>query len=123
MSRGSTFVVDFVVKDASDRWKMVLVEEGPWLGSISDHLRRIQIRMYECLDAILDGKLAEQFPESKGTHVSVELECFNVPRAEVESFLERFAAQGPLLDDYRKALEASPYTSGVSFEANFKNIH
>lgn len=85
-------------------------------------MRRIQHRMYECLDAVLDGRLAEQFPESKGAHISVELECFNVPRAEVEGFVDRFATLVPLLDDYRQALKNSPYASGVSFNAGFKSI-
>lgn len=123
MSGGSTFVVDFVVMDSPNHWKMILVEEGPWTGPVEDHLRRIQDRMYECVDAVLDGKLADQFPESKGAHISVELECFNVLRAEVEGLVERFASQVPLLDDYRSALQGSPYTSGISFKASFKNYH
>jgi hypothetical protein len=123
MSNAPTFAVDFVVKKSPAHWKMVLVEEGPWPGLVVYQLRRLQSRMDECLDAILDGKLAEQFPESKGAHISVELECFNVPRAEVESFVDRFAAQVPLLDDYQKAMQDSPYASGVSFKAHFKSVY
>jgi len=102
---------------------MVLVEEGPWDASIEDQLRRIQRRLYGCLDAILDGQLAEKFPDSKGARVSIQLECFNVPRPEVEDFFDRFSSQVLLVDDYRRDLASNAYTSGIDFKIAFQNIH
>lgn len=87
-----TTVVDFVAKDnRQDRWKMVLVEEGPWLNSVEDQLRRIQDRLYGCLDAALDGELARRFPESTGKSIVVQLDCYNLPTEEVSEFFRRFS--------------------------------
>lgn len=102
---------------------MVLVEEGPWPGSIDDQLRRIQERMYGCIDAALDGQLAESFPDSKGKRIIVQLDCYNVPRAEVEDFFQRFSSGVLSLEDYRKALEHNEFVHGIDFRVSFDNIH
>ncbi|HET6396916.1 MAG TPA: DUF6572 domain-containing protein [Pseudoxanthomonas sp.] len=124
MSDEHTTVVDFVAKgDSPDEWKMVLVEEGPWVGPIDEQLRRIQERMYGCIDAALDGQLAESFPDSKGKRVIVQLDCYNVPRAEVEDFFQRFSSGVLTLEDYREALERSEFVEGLGFNISFDNIH
>ena len=58
--------VDFIAKDP---WQMVLDEEGPW-EDVSAHLATLQNRLYSCLDAAIDGQLAEQFPESHGQPIN-----------------------------------------------------
>lgn len=124
MSEERTSVVDFVARgDSPEEWKMVLVEEGPWVGSVDDQLHRIQERMYDCIDAALDGQLAENFPESKGKRIIVQLDCYNVPQPEVEEFFQRFSSEVLVLDDYRQALEDSEFVRGIGFELNFDNIH
>lgn len=124
MNGERTTVVDFVAKGESpDEWKMVLVEEGPWIGSTDDQLRRVQERMYGCIDAVLDGQLAESFPESKGKRVIVQLDCYNVPRAEVEVFFQRFSSGVLSLEDYRQALGNSEFVQSIGFEISFDSIH
>lgn len=124
MSGESTTIVDFVAKGrAPNEWKMVLVEEGPWSGSIEDQLRRIQERMYGCIDAALDGQLAGNFPESKGKRVVIQLDCYNVPKAEVEDFFHSFSAGALVQADYRRALEQNEFVQDIGFEINFDNIH
>jgi hypothetical protein len=124
MSEERTTIVDFVARGNSpDEWKLVLVEEGPWVGSIDDQLRRVQERMYGCIDAALDGQLAVSFPESKGKRIIVQLDCYNVPRVEVEDFFKRFSAGVFSLEDYRKALEHNEFVQGISFDISFDNIH
>jgi len=116
--------VDFVAKGDTDRdWKMVLVEQGPWLGSLEPELRRIQERLYGCLDAALDGQLAEKFPESAGKRIVIRLDCYNVPQDEVANFYQRFSAGVFLTQAYRHAMEPSRFTNGFSFEINFDSIH
>lgn len=102
---------------------MVLVEEGPWPGSIDDQLRRIQERMYGCIDAALDGQLAEKFPKSKGKNVVVQLDCYNVPKAEVKEFFDRFSRGVLVTDDYRKAIKKNQFVENISFEINFDSTH
>ncbi len=117
-------VVDFVAKgDSPDQWKMVLVEEGPWPGSIDDQLQRIQERMYDCIDAALDGKLAKRFPEAKGKNMVVQLDCYNVPKEEVKEFFDRFSKGVLVIDEYREALKQNQFVKNISFEVNFDSIH
>jgi len=120
MSNERATLVDFVARgDSPDEWKMVLVEEGPWAGAIENELRRVQERMYGCIDAILDGKLAENFPESKGKRIVVQLDCYDVPRTNVEDFFQRFSTGILSLTDYREALEHGEFAKSVRFEINF----
>lgn len=119
-----TTLVDFVAKGKSpNEWKMVLVEEGPWVGSIEGQLRRVQGRIYDCIDAALDGQLAEQFPESNGKHIIIRIDCYNLPRADVEDFFSRFTDGVFAVDDYREALDRSQFVQGIDFEINFDSIH
>lgn len=115
-------IVDFVAEgDSPEEWRMVLVEEGPWFGSVENQLRRIQERMYGCIDAALNGQLAEQFPGSKGKRIIMQLDCYNVPREEVEGFFGRFSAGVVCLDDYRRALERCEFVKEIRFDINFES--
>ncbi|UNK58376.1 hypothetical protein MNQ95_04555 [Pseudoxanthomonas daejeonensis] len=107
--------VDFVAKDP---WQMVLVEEGPW-HDVSLKLTKLQQRLYSCLDAAIDGQLAEQFPESRGKPVTLRVDCYGVPREEMEEFFGRFSSSALQLPDYKASLEASPHVSGIQFAINF----
>lgn len=123
-SEQKTTVVDFIAKgDSTDTWKMVLVEQGPWPGSLNEQLRRIQDRMYGCIDAALDGQLSERFPETKDKNIIIQLDCYNVPRAEVEEFFSRFASGVFALDDYRSALSNNRFVKSIDFEVSFDSIH
>lgn len=95
---------------------MVLVEEGPWNGSSDDHLRALQDRLYGCLEAALDGQLAEQFPKAANKNVIVRVECYDVPRIEVDEFLHRFSEGVAQLPDY--STKASPWVKSFAFEVN-----
>ena len=79
MSKERDTVVNFVSRtDDPNEWRMVLVEQGPWNGGSERELRRIQDRLYGCLDAAIDGQLAEQFPETRGKnchHTTGLLQC------------------------------------------------
>lgn len=120
----SITVVDFVAKGESpDEWKLVLVEQGPWHHPVDSALKRLQDRLYGCLDAVLDGQVAEKFPESKGKKVIVRLDCYNVPREPVSIFFHDFASGVLLIPDYRDALEKSTFVREFGFEVTFDSIH
>jgi hypothetical protein len=117
-------IVDFVARgEAEDEWKMVLVEQGPWTGLIDDQLKRLQERLYGTIDAALEGQLAEQFPESKGKKLIVQLDAYNVPRAEVSEFFDRFSGGVLSTPDYRQALKNNQFVKGITFELNFESIN
>jgi hypothetical protein len=112
--------VDFVARDQPHGgWSLILIEEGPWdAATISDHLRRIQDRLYTCLDAALEGAVTAQYPESTGKPLMIRLEAFNVPEAELRDFFGRFASEVPKLPDYAKALREQHFFPTVSFDLN-----
>lgn len=121
MSNERTTVVDFVARgDTPDEWRMVLVEEGPWNGSIESQLRRLQERLYGAIDAALDGKLAEQFPESKGKNIVIRLDGYNVPKPEVAQFFDQFSGGVLLTPDYQRALLANQFVESIRFQAKFE---
>jgi hypothetical protein len=124
MKKAGTFTVDFVAKGASpDEWKMVLVEQGPWKEAIADELGRIQNRLYESIDAVLDGQLAEKFPETRGAKIVIQLDGYNVPADEVRDFFSRFSEGVLKAPDYQKALTNSPFAQHITFELNLDSIH
>lgn len=124
MSDDRVTIVDFVAKgDAPDEWKLVLVEEGPWTGPIEDQLRRVQDRLYGSIDAALDGQLAEKFPESRGKKIVIQLDSYNLPRAEVAEFFDRFSKGVLSTADYQQALQGNAFVKDISFRLNFETIN
>ena len=110
--------IDLITRNpAHGGWSMVLVEEGPWpQEQIATNLRRLQERLYNCVDAALDGKLAKQFPESSGKPIVIRLDAYNVPEQEVKEFFGHFAHAVPQSPDYAAALASSNIVPSISFE-------
>ena len=102
---------------------MVLVEEGPWDEADHEaHLRRVQDRLYECVDAAVDGRLAEKFPESAGQRVLIRLDGYNLPGAVVREFFDRFASTVLQLPDYAAALAKSEAVASIGFELQLSEL-
>lgn len=120
---GSEVVVDFVARGPTpDQWMMVLVEEGPW-SDIDAELRRLQSRLYGCLDAALDGGLSAKFPETKGKNILIRIDGYNLPSLEVREFFERFSNGVSKLPEYAGALEKRAYVASIDFELNLESIN
>jgi hypothetical protein len=68
--------IDLVTDRPTDgAFILVLVEEGPWDPDETDvQLRRIQDRLYDCVDAAVDGHLAGKYPDSRGKPVVIRLD-------------------------------------------------
>jgi hypothetical protein len=120
MNSAGTFVVDFVAKGVNDdEWRMVLVEEGPWKSPLlEDELRRLQNRLYDCIDAAIDGQLAERFPQTARKRLVIQVDGYHLPEADVRDFFDRFTAGVLATPDYRKAMLESPYVADIAFELN-----
>jgi len=113
-------MVNFIAfNEARDTCEMVLVE-GPWDGDVEEHLYALQDRMFGCLNAALDGHLAEQFPEAKGKAVVVRIDCYDLPQGELEAFVARFADGVAILPDY--SAEGSPFVCMLGFEIGFYTL-
>jgi hypothetical protein len=102
---------------------MVLVENGPWIGPVGVHLSALQTRLYDCIDAALQGQLAVKFPQSKGKRVVIQVDCYNVQRDEVEPFFDRFTSGVFSVGDYKDATDGNQFVSQIAFEILFDAIH
>lgn len=121
MEEARTTVVDFIAKGrAPDEWRMVLVETGPWAQPIDQQLRRLQERLYGCVDAALGGQLAEQFPQTTGQNIVIQVDYYDLPRGEVEEFFNRFAEGIFGLAYYRDELASSGFVKTIQFEIAFE---
>ena len=117
-----TVTIDFVAFDDDlDACLLVLVEEGPWTGQIDDHLRSLQDRIYGCLEAALDGQLADKFPKAKGKKVIVRINCYNVQRKDVDDFVERFSEGVRGLSEYSPS--SSQWVQSFEIEVKHDTIH
>ena len=112
----SEVTVDFITKNP---WQMVLVEEGPW-DDVTANLRRVQDRLYTCVDAAIEGKLAELYPDSIGANVLIRLDGYNLPMLDTQEFFDTFSSSVLELPDYKVPLDCSPYVSGIRFVAHFQ---
>ena len=122
MTDSQTVVIDFVVRGKSaDVMKIVLVEEGDW-SDIDSRLRKLQQRMYGCVDAAIYGQLAEKFPETIGKKIIVSVDFYDSPRIDADEFFERFSKNVFSLSPYGDALKKSRFVDEVFFEANFETL-
>ena len=113
-------VVDFIAKsETTDTWRMVLVEDGPW-SEIDVELTRLQNRLYDCVDAALDGQLSQKFPETLGKNILIQLDGYNLPEEKISQFFNAFANNVMLIDDYANALERNEYVKAISFQLNLE---
>jgi hypothetical protein len=124
MSEPSEFVIDFFAEgETSDEYRVVLVEDGPWPKPCTPRLIRLQDRLYLCIDAAIDGAIANRFPQCKGKHITIQVDCYNAPREEVEAFFYKFSESVFCIEDYREGLERSKFVSGIGFSISFDSIN
>ena len=114
--------VDFLARGESEsEYRMVLVEHGPW-EEIDVEMRRVQERLYGCIEAALDGDLARKFPESHGKIIVIRLDGYDLPEDEVSAFFERFADGIMKIPDYAEELRSCEYVEAFRFELNFEAL-
>ena len=117
-----TVTIDFVAFDDDlNACLLVLVEEGPWTGQIDGHLRALQDRIYGCLEAALDGQVAEKFPKAKGKKVIVRIDCYNVQREDVDDFVERFSEGVQELPEFSPS--SSQWVQTFEIEVKHDAVH
>jgi hypothetical protein len=93
-----------------------LVEQGPWADAdVPQKLRSVQDRLYTALEVILDGKLAELYPETDGKAVVLRLECWGTPDAPVRDFFERWAQHVQSDNEFAPSIARCPHVSSIGF--------
>lgn len=115
-------VVDFIAKgDTADTWRMILVEEGPW-SEIDLEMTRLQNRLYDCIDAALDGQLSQKFPATLGKNLLIQLDGYNLPEEHVSQFFDVFSNNILLIDDYANALKENAFVKEIRFNLNLQKM-
>jgi hypothetical protein len=116
--------IDFIAKnDDESEWSLVLVEQGPWSAEeTSDELRRLQDRLYGCIDAAIDGQVAEAYPASNGKSVVIRLDGYDLPDEEVQSFFAKFSESVLEIPDYKNALSNNSYVKSIAFAVNLSDL-
>ena len=100
---------------------MVLVEQWPW-EEIDTEMRRLQDRLYGCIEGALDGSLACKFPEACGKTIVIQLDGYGLPEDEDSAFFERFAHGVMKIPDYAEELRACEYVKAFRFELNLEEL-
>ena len=111
--------IDLVVRDpATGDIRLVFVEEGPWPDpQESELLARLQARIYDAVDAVVDGTFAERFPETHGCFFRFVLDCFKAPPPEVPALVEAMN-RGLHEGRYGEWIRSSPALKGLRVEFN-----
>ena len=90
----STTSIDLITHDpASDEFVLYLVEDGPWSETeeaMQADLRRVQTRLYDAIDIVIDGQLLERYPESEGKAVRIQVDSPSGVPAALDRLVKRF---------------------------------
>ena len=102
---------------------VILVETGPWVpGTEQRELRRIQDRLYDCVDVAVDGLLADKYPDSRGRPVRIQLDTYDIPETLVRPFFERFASHVAKWSQLQQDIVGKQNVKSLTFEYNPRTI-
>jgi hypothetical protein len=102
---------------------LILVETGPWKAGTEDgELRRIQGRLYDCVDVAVDGHLAATYPKSRGRPVRIQLDTYDIAEGLVRPFFDRFADHVNTWAEVQQAIQAKRNVTSLTFEYNARVI-
>ena len=81
-------IIDLITLDkASDTVVLVMVERRTW-GAVDEQLKQIEEKVNRYMGYVLDGFLAEQYPQYIGKDVRIRLDCAEAPTGEAARFVE-----------------------------------
>jgi hypothetical protein len=72
----SKVLIDLVAEDSKhNEFVLYLVENGPWEhGILESQLKRIQKRLYDAVDVVIEGYLASKYPQSKARRIRIQVD-------------------------------------------------
>jgi hypothetical protein len=92
------------------------VEDGPWPqndASWREHLKLLQDKILDAIDAAVDGGLAKVFPESAGKSVRVQVDSPAGCPEKVQSLVDAVEKYISTASEYVRATENSPFVAGI----------
>ena len=88
-------IIDLITTDRErDEVVLKIFEPRPW-GAVERQLHQLEDKLNAYFSYVLDGFLAQQYPQYKGRSVRIHIECVEEPGEAEEPFLTaatRFAA-------------------------------
>jgi len=80
-------VVDLITLDKdSDTVVLVMIERRPW-DATREQFKQIEEKLNRYMGYVLDGFLAEQYPQYTGKPVDIRLDCAEAPHGEAVRFV------------------------------------
>ena len=81
-------IMDLIrIDPASGNVALVMFERRPW-GLGARQFKEIEEKINRYMGYVLDGFLAQQYPQYVGKNVEIVLECAEPPPAEVQPFVD-----------------------------------
>jgi len=81
-------VIDLITLDkASDTVVLVMTERRPW-GAPAEQFKQIEEKVNRYMGYVLDGFLAQQYPQYQGKAVEIRLDCADEPQGEALHFVQ-----------------------------------
>jgi hypothetical protein len=81
-------IIDLITLDkTSDTVVLVMLERRAW-GAAAEQLKQIEEKVNRYMGYVLDGFLAEQYPQYIGKDVRIRLDCAEAPHGESARFVE-----------------------------------
>lgn len=92
------------------------------MARFSAQLENLQNRLYDCVDALIDGVLIEQFPDIWKKAAMIQLDAYNVDSIKIQEFFTSFSANIFKIDDYKVALAESNFVDSITFSLNLEEF-
>lgn len=117
--------IDLITERSADgAFVLVLVEEGPWLPEMVEaELKRLQERLYDAVDVVVDGHLARSYPDSFGRMALIRLDCYDIPNEPVQKFFAKFSASIAGSEEIARDLDSNKTVSAIDFELNCRSLN
>jgi hypothetical protein len=81
-------MVDLITLDPGvDKVVLVMIERRPW-GASPLQFRQIEEKINRYMGYVLDGFLAEQYPQYEGKRVRLRLDCAEAPHGDAVRFVQ-----------------------------------
>ncbi len=109
--------VDLFTHDsANDEFVVYLVEDGPWPTEDSgwkDCLSKIQDRIFAAIDAVVDGHVAEKYPESLGKKIRVQIDSPSGLPPALANLVSKVREHLGKENEYHSAIEQSRFVQSL----------
>lgn len=106
--------IDLITKLPDGGCKLVLVEVGPWSDEEKDQkLHRLEQRICDCVTAVMNGMVAERYPETLGRAVTIQVDSYDTPRWDVEKLLARLQNTVNTSAEIQQQLKSGRFTSSI----------